>query len=52
LSKSLKETSNSSKNISKLFKKGDWCSKRGANHAKVVFDNKVPMSPIWVLSSR
>jgi hypothetical protein len=27
--------------------KGDWCSNKGANQARVMFNNKVLMSPTW-----
>jgi hypothetical protein len=50
LYESPKKTPNSSRNVSKSFKKGDWNSRKGANHAKDVFDNKVSMSPTWVWS--
>jgi hypothetical protein len=46
-----KEAPNSLRNASKLFKRGDWCSRRGTNHAKIVPDNKVPMNLTWVKSS-
>jgi hypothetical protein len=50
LSKLQKEAPNFSKNASKLFYKGDWLSKKGANHVKIVLNNKVPMSLTWVWS--
>jgi hypothetical protein len=46
-----KEAPNSLRNVSKLFTIRDWCSRRGANHAKIVPDNKVPMNLTWVKSS-
>jgi hypothetical protein len=46
----LKKTPNFWRNASKSFRRGNWCSKRGANHVKVVPDNKVPMNPTWVRS--
>jgi hypothetical protein len=46
--KSPKEALNSSRNASKSFRRGDWCSKRNASYVKDVFDNKVPMSLTWV----
>ncbi len=45
LFESSKEAPNSSRNASKLFRRGDWRSKKGANHVKVVPNNKVPISP-------
>jgi len=50
LFESLKEAPKSPINASKWFRRGDCCSKRGVNHAKVVLDNKVPMNPTWVRS--
>jgi hypothetical protein len=47
LSKPPKVALNSSKNVSKLLSKGDWCSNKSANQAMVVFDNKVPMNLTW-----
>ncbi len=47
LSKSLKVAFNSSKNVSKLLSKGDWCSNKGANQTMVVLDNKIPMNLTW-----
>ncbi len=38
---------NFSRNASKSFSKGDWCSNKGVNQAKVVLDNKVLMSSTW-----
>jgi len=46
-----KEAPNSLRNVSKLFTIRDWCSRRGANHVKIVLDNKVPMNLTWVKSS-
>jgi hypothetical protein len=38
---------NSLRNVSKSLSKGDWCSNKGANRAKAVPNNKVPMNPTW-----
>jgi hypothetical protein len=51
LFESLKEAPNFPRNVSKSFIKGDYRSKRGANHAKFVLDYKVLMSLTWVWSS-
>ncbi len=51
LSELPKEAPNSSKNASKLFKRRNWRSRKGANHVKVVPNNKVPMNPTSVRSS-
>ncbi len=47
LSKSPKVALNLLKNTSKSLSKGDWCSNKGVNQAKVMPDNKVLMSPTW-----
>jgi hypothetical protein len=39
---------NFSKNASKSLSEGDLCSNKGANQAKVVLDNKMPMSSTWI----
>jgi hypothetical protein len=41
-------TLNFSNNVSKSLSKGDLCSNKGANQAKAMFNNKIPMSPTWV----
>jgi hypothetical protein len=38
---------NFSRNISKSLNKGDWCSNKNANQARVMPNNKVPMSLTW-----
>ncbi len=43
-----KVTLNFSNNVSKSLNKGDLCSNKGANQAKAMLDNKIPMSPTWV----
>ncbi len=48
LSKSSKVELNFSKYTSKSLNKCDWCSNKGVNQAKVVPDNKVFMTPIWI----
>jgi hypothetical protein len=48
LFESSKKALNFSRNVSKLFRRGDWHSKRGVTRAKVMHGNKVPMSPTWV----
>ncbi len=39
---------NFSKNTWKSLSKGDWCSIKGANQARAMPDNKMPISPTWV----
>jgi hypothetical protein len=39
---------NFSRNTSKLLNKGDWCSNKGANQARVMLNNKVLMNRTWV----
>jgi len=36
-------------NASKSFINGNCHSNKRINHAKVMFDNKVPIRPTWVL---
>jgi hypothetical protein len=48
LSKFPKMALNSSRNVSKLLNKGDWCSNKGVNQVRAMLDNKVPMNPTWI----
>ncbi len=48
LSKFPKMALNSLRNVSKSLNKGDWCSNKGANQARAMPNNKVPMNPTWV----
>jgi hypothetical protein len=48
LSKCFKVALNFSINTSKSLNKGDQCSNKGTNQARVVLDNEVPMNPTWV----
>ncbi len=48
LSKSPKVALNFSKNASKSFSKGDWCSIKSVNQTRVMPKNKMPMNPIWI----
>ncbi len=36
------------RNVSKLLRKGAWCSNKGANQTRVLPNNKMLMNPIWV----
>ncbi len=47
LSEFPKVTLNFLRNASKSLNKGDWCSNKGENQTKVVFNNKMSMSPTW-----
>jgi hypothetical protein len=52
LFESPKKTPNYSRNASKLFKRGYWHSKKGANHVTIMSNNRVLTNPTSVWSFR